>query len=239
MTHLKSIPTFFFLMIILITFASCDKKEAIVEALNETEAVEIIVTGLQTYAGGLTSNLELLAEQLVTAVKSGELCDSLYSESINKTYSTLQVEASYDTELSYELTCNAVGIPKSATFSTSGDLLYETAKVISEDEMIFTGTASGLSLMEPSILIVGDFEKEGIQTLELMEQKTINSQFGVEVKSVELSKHDYEVESGTGVFSLTGTSNGEAFFYSGEIIFKGNKMATLSIEGTAYDVTWK
>ncbi len=239
MTHLKSIPTFFFLMIILLTLASCDKKEAIVEALNETEAVEIITTGLQTYAGGLTSNLELLAEQLVTAVKSGELCDSLYSESINKAYSTLQVEASYDTELSYELTCNTVGIPMSATFSTSGDLMYEAAKVISEDEMIFTGTASSLSLMEPSILIVGDFEKEGIQTLELMEQKTINSQFEVEVKAVEISKHNYEIESGTGVFSLTGMSNGEAFFYSGEIIFKGSKMATLSIEGTAYDVTWK
>ena len=71
MTHLKSITTFFFLMIILLTLASCDKKEAIVEDLNETEEVEIITTGLQTYACGLTSNLELLAEQLVTAVKSG------------------------------------------------------------------------------------------------------------------------------------------------------------------------
>jgi hypothetical protein len=80
-------------------FTSCDKVDEVIEAISESDAVEIIETNFQANAGGLVTNIEDVAEQLVAAVTSGELCDTLYSETIQDDFQGAQIQASYTTDL--------------------------------------------------------------------------------------------------------------------------------------------
>jgi hypothetical protein len=82
--HYPKFSSFVVALFFVSFFTSCEKAEAIIEVLSESDAAEIIEANLQDNAGGLVTNLEDLAEQFVSVVASGELCDTLYTETIDQ-----------------------------------------------------------------------------------------------------------------------------------------------------------
>jgi hypothetical protein len=221
-----------------LVFTSCSKKDEITESLTEGEAVEIIESALQSNVGGLTTNLEDVTEQLITAVTSGQLCDTLYTSTIEKDQQGTQVQASYTSDLSYQMTCNIFDIPQTASFSVSTTAMYATPRIDSDDNGDFTGNVTGLEPSSSIVNIGGNYSSTGTQNLDFVEQKSISSAFEVDLTNLEMNKQNYMIESGTAVFSFTGSTADENFSYSGNITFNGNNTATIIINGTTYEIDW-
>lgn len=231
----KFIP---FIVLIISVFASCDKADEIIEAISESDAVEIIEANLQNEAGGLVTNLEDIVEQLVSAVASGELCDTLYTETIEEDFQGVRFQSEYTSELSYEMVCNSFDIPQSATFFTSTSTMYSSSRIVSDDDSDFSGNALGLQPSSMTMNIDGDYSRTGAQELNFMEQKNITSTLTFDLAALEMSKQDFEIQSGNGTFSLTGSTPDETFSFDGAIVFNGGNTATLTINGTTYQLDW-
>lgn len=228
------VVAFFFVSL----FTSCEKAEVIIEAISESEAAEIFEANLQSNAGGLVTKLEDMAEQFVSAVASGELCDTLYTETKEEDFQGAQFQASYTSELSYEMTCNALNVPQTASFSTLTLSMYNSRRIISDDDGSFAGNVTGLQPSSTTMNISGEYSRTGSQELNFREQKDINSTLTINLSELEMSKQGFEIESGYGTLVLTGSAVNETFFFDGNIVFNGGKTATLTINGATYDIDW-
>ena len=238
MIQIKKTLTVLLLALFVFTLSSCNKKEEIIEALTESEVVEILEAALQNGSGGLTTNLENMAEELVNAAGDASSCDSLYSTTIDEEYQGNLIQSSYNSDITYEISCNAFNIPSEATFSSSTDLNYSTNRIESIDNSVFSGDASGLQGSSTTINLLGNYRETGTQVLIFSNQKQINSTFDVDLSTLQISKQGFDIESGVGSFSFTGTVDGSSFSYTGSIVFNDNKTASLTINGTTYDIDW-
>ncbi len=236
MTFVKKIFSVFIVLTFILCYSACDDPEEVVMTLSESEAVEIIEIALQSNSGALTSNIEDVAAQMREALTSGEVCDTLYNEEILKNHEGNLLMASYTTNISYQLECNNLSVPQSATFTSSTDASYNTNRITNISSSTFNGLASSLQPMAAAMSINGNYNSTGTQDISGSNPKSVNSTFIADLTNIEVNKVSIEVFSGTGTFSLTGTSNGESFDYSGDLLFNTDGTATLTINGTVYEI---
>lgn len=238
MTRFKLFFSFVVLSLFVSLHTSCGKADEIKDALSNGDALEIIEANLQANAGGLVTNIKDIAEQFVAAVSSGELCNTPYSEMIYEEFQGAQIQTSYTSQLSYEMVCNAFDIPQSATFSTLTSSMFNSAKIVSNDNGDFNGKASGL---QPSSLIMnidGNYSRTGTQDLIFRNQTDITSTLTITLSTLQIVKQNFEIKSGSGTILLSATTPDETFSFSGNIVFNGGNKATLTINGESYEMDW-
>ena len=236
MTQMKKFFPVFGLLLGTLIFSACNKKEQIIQTVDEGDAVEIIEAAFQTSAGGVTTNLEDLADQLTTAISSGLLCDSMYNYTAQRDYQGTQLQASYGSDISFEMVCNNFDIPQSATIAAVTASNYNTQRINSDDDSDFEGTVTGLQPSALQMTFNATFNRIGAQQLLFKNQNNINSNLSLNLNDVKLEKQSQEIVSGTGSFTFTGTVNSETFSYAGNITFNGGKTATIVINGTTYTI---
>lgn len=235
MTYLKRILFTSTIFSLLLFTTSCNKDVDLTQ-LQESEAVEIIEAAIQDRTQGLMTNVEDIVTQLVYAVASGELCDTMYSVPFSNSYEGTQIQASYNSMFNYEMTCNNFNIPQTATFTSTTETMYNTNRITSSDDGNFSGDAAGLQLSATSMTLEGDYNRTGVQVLEFSEQQNVNSILNMNIESLDIKKQDNSIQSGTGTFTLTGNAYDTDFSYSGSIVFNGDNTATITINGTTYEI---
>ncbi len=238
MNQFRRFTLFIIFLFFVSLFSSCEKADEFIEAVSESDVAEIIEVSLQNNSGGLVTNLEDLAEQLVSAATSGELCDTLYTKAIEEDVQSAPFQASYTSELSYEMVCNALNIPQTSTFSALTFSMYSSSRIVSDDNGTFDGNATGLQPTSMVMNISGEYSRTGTQELNFRERKDITSTLKINLSNLEMNKQAFEIEAGYGTISLTGSAANETFAYDGSIVFNGSKMATLTINGTIYEIDW-
>lgn len=224
------------LLFSLLAFQSACTVEVDLEDLKESEAVEIIEASLQEFAGGLTSNIQDIAEEITEAISSGALCDTLYTQSVEENYQRGQLQSSYSTEMSYEMSCNELNNPASASFSSSTEYSYSTIRLSADDNASFDGTISGLLLTDPNLGLEGNYESSGAQELNFNTNRSLGSTFNANLTNLQIDKRSFDILSGTGTFSFTGSLQDSEFTYSGSITFNNDETATLDLNGNIYTI---
>lgn len=219
-------------------FTSCDKKDEIVQALTESDAVEIIETAMQSNSGGLTTNLEDMSDQLMTAVSTGLLCDSIYMNTISKDHQGIQIQAEYTSDCTHEMTCNNLNVPQTASATILTTSAYSSPRIQSDDNSTFAAQATGLQPSSLLLNISGYFNQEGTQDINLMGQKSVSSTLIIDLDFIEVNKQNYHINAGSSTFSLTGTTSNDSFSFVGDLVFNGDNSATVTINGTAYVIDW-
>ncbi len=238
MTKYRHLAMLFAMGSSLLVFTSCENTTEEIETLSQEDAVELIESALQSRVGGIISNLEDIVEELVVAVASGEICDSLYETTIEDNFQGNQVQAEYTSNISYTLTCNNFDIPQAATFSSITSSIFNSDRIESDDDASFDGNASGLQPTSSTISIVGNITRSGTQVLIFREQLDVTSTFTFDITNVEISKQEAEINSGSGGIALTGSAYGEEFSFDGTLVFNGGKTATLTFNGMQYPIDW-
>lgn len=233
MTQIKASLLTLLMFISVLTLSSCDKEQPI----TDVEGFDYIKASFQNNAGGLRGNLQDITEELINAVNSGKICDSLYTETIEKEHQSIQIISNYMANVSYEMTCNAVNIPQSAAISISSQSLFNTVQIRSDNYEVFTGNVSNLQPSQANISLNGRYLAYGSQELDLTEQKNVQSDYLIDLTNLEINKLSKQIESGNGTILYSGTSVGN-FAFGGSIIFNGNKTATIENGGNSYEIEW-
>ncbi|MEM6805466.1 MAG: hypothetical protein AAF696_28975 [Bacteroidota bacterium] len=235
MTQFRSIFTAI-LLFSLLAFQSACTVEVELEDLKESEVVEIIEASLQEFAGGLTSNIQDIAEEITEAISSGALCDTAYTQSVEENYQRGQIQSNYSTEMTYEMSCNELNKPASASFSSSTEYSYSTLRLSADDEANFEGNISGLLLTDPNLALEGNYASSGNQELNFNTSRSLGSTFNANLTNFQVDKSSFDILSGTATFTFTGTLQDTEFTYSGSITFNSDGTAKLDLNGNTYSL---
>lgn len=240
-------PQFFLTLLALtaiISMASCSKEEPEddfgVDSLEitEEEAVEIIEASLQVETAGLTETSQTTTEVLYSEIEFELNCDTIIEKSYPFGFQGNNVQASFNVDWSYEIACNGANVPQSAevNFGTSGS--YSTARINSNDSSSGQFSVSGLQPSAAAFLMSGNYSREGTQTISFNQNiREVTSSLSAELTNLLVDKADYRIDSGVGVIQLTVANLENTATFEGSIVFKGNRQATVTINGNEYDIS--
>lgn len=224
---------------LIIVTTSCNKDDdntvtPETTALSEEESVELIESSLRKSTGGFNDTSKTFSESLTTDIIINEDCSMIYDDTYVISYDENIVQASYTVDWSYEMTCNTIGIPQSVTFSSSTDGNYNTQHIISEDNSTSYFEITGLQPSSETMVLNGDYERNGMQVLTIINTRSMTSVLTVNLTDVIIDKSTSTITSGTASLILTGTSQNASFSIEGNLIFNGDDTATLIINENTY-----
>lgn len=219
---------------------SCEKdkdNEPTEETMTNEEAAELLEASMKSGAEGLADEMLLAAELAESAVNKGVTtldCGETRDSTIANTVENAWVTAAYTSTLTWGLICNNFQVPTDLTYSRNAEGNYETTRWISDDEAAGNWTISQL-LTGATWIVNGSYERQGYQESKVREMRTFNSTILYQVNSLNISKADQRITSGTANFTISGQgSDGGSFNITGEIIFNGNGTATVTINGEEF-----
>lgn len=147
--------------------------------------------------------------------------------------------ATYLYKLSYtrKLNCNVSSQPDnfSSTLAFAGN--YSTSNVSLSNSGTTTLSIGGLTQAASVYVVNGEYKTSGTFKVKRDTTNTGTASVDIILKNLVINKTTQMINSGTGNMILTGSTIKKGdFTYNGTIIFNGNSMATMSINGAAYNV---
>lgn len=237
-------PSFAFVLFALL-FTSCaneDGAEAVfvLEVVTEQEAVEIIETYLNEDAGGISTDIDAITEEIIEMITSGTYCNVPYNAEVSDEHEYNEFQSSYFSSLDLEMSCNALNIPQNVIFNTLTKGTLTTPRISSESESGFEGVVSGLGLMDPAYVIEGTYQLEAMQqiSLTLTNPKNVSVALSMDLVSLQVNKTTSMIDSGTGTIAFVGETESGMFPYEATIVFNGDNTATIDFNGHIHTIDW-
>lgn len=109
----------------------------------------------------------------------------------------------------------------------------------SQDGAAHSFTLSGLNPGSSTYTYNGTYTRQGSQQSKIRNQTAFSSTLQITASNVTLSKSTQEITGGTATVTVSGASTaGNSFSYPGQIVFHGNRSATLTLNGNTYPIQW-
>jgi len=204
--------------------------------ITEAEAIEIIETSLQKSTVGINETTEKFSEELTTNITINLECGTLYDDTFVTSYDGVNVQSSYTVDWSYEMSCNNLNIPQSVVFAFATDGNYSSTRIISTDSSNGNLEISGLQPTATEMILNGNFYRDGMQILTVINERAVNSNLEIELANIVIDKETNSIVSGTGTVLLSGTTQNRNFTFQGSIVFNGNGSATIMLNGNTYEI---
>lgn len=225
-----------FFTIMAFTF-SCQKEDDAIAAqsnsINNDEAVAIVQYAMTGETGGMSTFI-YDASAKATKANNPYYCGLSKDSTVSKSGSNYAYSANY----SWLVSCTAAKVPASLSFTLSTSGQYNVAKISSKDSGSGSLVYSGLEVKSSNYVFNGEYIRNGSQTLKVSTTKTVTSNLSISMSNLQVNKSSYQILSGKGTFSLTGTtSSGKSFSYNGTIVFNGNCTATITTNKRIYTIT--
>lgn len=208
--------------------------------VSETEAVDIVEASLASKSGGALKTTEEYSKTYEEEYSLQDICNETITDSFEFNYDGTLVKATYNYSWSTILNCDtllSILIPQSASLTATSSGTYTTNRLESDDSSTFTSTVTGLGFTDSDFIYNATYERTGTQKIKTRQNDIdIASQFSISLDNLTVNKSDYMVESGSGSFTLSGSSTGGEFLYTGDIVFNGDATATITINETEYTI---
>lgn len=222
-------------------FTSCNKEEDEIQtqsqSITEEEAVQVVQSSLSEESAGLTENSSEFTKVFEDEISKNAQCNQTVTETYTYSHNGTFAQAEYKYNWSYTLTCNGLGIPQSASFSSNGNGTFKTSRIESNDSSTFSASVVGLQPTSSVMTYNVTYKRLGSQQLTTNQNtRNVNSELNSTLVDLVVRKSNYQVSSGSGTFTLSGSTNQGNFSYTGSIVFKGNKTATITINGNEYNI---
>lgn len=217
---------------------SCSEDDSITsESLSAEEAVEIIEAALAEESGGLSETAIAYTKAFVEEISQNVQCNATSTDSYEFTRNGSVIQASYTFNWEFLITCNGLSIPQSASFTANGSGSYSTQRIDSEDSSTLSASITGMQPTATQLSYNGSYGRTGSQQISINQTtKNVTTDFNVAISDLVVNKSDYNVASGTGIFTLSGDANGNSFSFEGSLTFNGDNTATVTINGNAYTI---
>jgi len=234
MTLAKSIFQIAIFILAFAVFNSCGKDAELPE-LTTAEVADILEPALQKASGGLSQYIQALIDNVAEIAMDG-VCDSVYSKMVVYNNSGAVIQGAYSSDWIFDLNCNNLSIPQSAAYTASADATYSTSRIISADDISFSGMLEGLPASLDIYDLICTYTRIGTQEFTGADPKSLNSSLVMNLMNIEIEKAANIIQSGTGTFTLVGDIDGTNISNAGSITFNGGGTATLTIDGETFEV---
>ncbi|WP_318309235.1 hypothetical protein [Flagellimonas crocea] len=205
------------------------------EAITQEEAAQLVASSLEEDSGGSIETMVKLTIEVQVTIEAEYTCGFTYEDGISYQYDQNGIDASYTGDWAYQIHCNDQNLPDSATYSYEKTATASTPRISATGSSSMSGSLDGLEADGSTYTLTGTYQGDYSQQL-IVSKKNVESELNMQLNSLVIDKETDSITSGSGSFTLTGTSNNASFSYSGTIEFMGNGSATVTIEGQTYIV---
>ncbi len=239
MTRLTSLTFAIFAMASLTFFASCTKDDEATQPaqeevmLSDEEVVEVMEATLSQSKGGIAKEMETTSETF-ESMNLQEFCGGSFTDTLNYEYAGVNVQAFSEIGWNIAVTCNALNLPQSLFLSLESALSLSTPRISTDGAGAFTGDITGLELLSPAIIWNGNYTRSGAYTFNFNQTNSGASDIDLTLTDVAINKQSLMISSGSGVFTVEITNNGNTATYEGAITFHGDQTATIVINGMEF-----
>ncbi len=230
------------LMAGLFFFSSCNNSDNGGEDIaGNDDAVEVIESAFTSGTQGLSDGVfvaSLVATAYSTKGGNNDYCDVTFDSTLTININQAAVTANFSTTLGWTVNCNNLQVPQSLTFQRTSSGSYETNRSMGSNQVGSSWTISNL-VGGNNWSFAGTYNSSGTFTSKVRNQNQWNNSFELTISEIQVSKDTYSIVSGEGTFSLLlSNSEGDSQSFEGSIVFLGNKMGTLTINGANIDLDW-
>lgn len=223
-------------------FSACNNNDTDPEnTITDEDAREVIESSFTFGTQGLTDGIfgaALVATIYSTKGGNNDFCGVAFDSTLTINISRPVVTANYSTSFGWTVNCNNVMIPQSLDFERTASGSYETDRSSANNQVSSSWTISNLAGGD-NWAFNGTYMSSGMFISKVGNQNQWNNTFSLSLNQVEVSKSTYQIVSGGGSFSLLlSDGEGNSRNFEGTITFLGNAMATITLNGTSFDVDW-
>ncbi|MCC6725816.1 MAG: hypothetical protein IT258_15000 [Saprospiraceae bacterium] len=221
--------------LVVFTLSSCGKdREQIKAAISETQISYLVESALSEGMAGLTAQVEAMvaiAEENI----SGQ-CGVTKDSTVVLENETAIGSAEYTTEYTWTLECQEDVVPLNFDFLCHTEGSYNNNRMTSSDYGDATWELTGLNETVNEFTANGTYARNGEQTFKV-EGTVTESNMDIVVTNMKIDKSSQEITEGTAELSVHGTADGgESFDFEGQIVFKGDGRATLTVNGKTFNI---
>ncbi len=231
----NGVLTLSFLLLILFSCNKDDKNE--VTNLEADEAAELAGASLSSDKGGSLSQFTdaiVLSEEIYEDEKSikEEIFDTTFTiTNLSGAFFTFEYQFHYEYGIRYNTQEGAFEFYMN--FDTDG--YYESPKVYSEDNSEGNIILSGLEAVYDNCSISGSVTRNGSQTTNFREEKSIKSTITLNYTDILIRKSDLKILSGSGNIEIYGeTIKGQKFSFYGTLEYTADETIILTINENVY-----
>lgn len=224
------------------TLFSCEKEQTMpAESTDDNNEVVVAILddALSSSTSGLMSETEVAVELAAKhMIKSGNnsACGTPFDSSLVVPYNNAFITGTYSANWAWTVNCNNFSLPISIELASTSSNIYETRTTNANSESASSWLIDNL-LTGEYFEFSGNYEREGIFTVELKETHTWNSSFSFNLQSLRFDKATLEAEGGEATFQFEGvTAQNTEINVNGTIEFIGKDKAIITINGKTYEI---
>jgi hypothetical protein len=233
----KNLLYAFVLMIAASMSTSCEKAQE-----------DQISTELDAVTTGIIAELSAAATQDIAKIgntsaqsqllKSG-VCGATQDTTIANSFTKGNASKSGSLTLAWTLNCNQIKVPTSLSVKATGTGNLDSKILSSSSNSTGNFSISGLAKSATVYSIDGTLQQIAQPVSKVRNETHFYSQIDAKVSKVTVSKDSsHQITSGTVAFTVqTGQLREQAqVLVEGSIVFKGNKQATVTVNGKTYEI---
>jgi hypothetical protein len=199
--------------------------------------------GLATVADDIALNAQGLSSVSGQSVNSQgtssvhQACGTTVADSLTASLSIDSVTINYFFKYARTLNCNADNLPDNVHNVVTYHGSFDGPRLSSSNTGSSTFTVAGFTQSATSFVVNGEYKRAGSFTSKIGNKASGNSNVDIVVTNLTINKTTRKIASGNATISITGTGpKGVAFSYIGTLVFNGDNTATLTINGTVYNI---
>ncbi|MDB4926328.1 hypothetical protein [Mucilaginibacter sp.] len=169
-----------------------------------------------------------------TSTTSHQACGTTVADSLTGSGNSSSVTYSFFYKYVRTLTCNTASQPDNLLNVVTFHGNYDGPRLTSADAGTANVTVAGLTPNATNYAVNGTYTRKGTFTSKVGAKATGTSTIEIKATNVLLSKSDRTIISGTATVTISGTTGGSTFSYTGTLVFNGSNKATLTVGTTNY-----
>lgn len=222
---------------------SCEKGDTgtpgMEAAITDEEAVALVEGAMAVEAEGMTAELNAaiaVTEPMLQKSPTNPYCGIGNDSTVTHTFNSARFDGNLSTNWQWMLNCDENDLPLSLTYGRTGEISYESLRLVSND--VAEGSWAMTNLVGGTeYLFNGSYERVGTQESKVRNERSFESTVKFDLTDLAVGKLKRKINSGTANFTISGeASTGETYSLSGSITFLGDGAAEVVINGIAYPI---
>lgn len=193
-----------------------------------TDDIAVNAQGISSVNSGLAVN----STQATASVH--QECGTTLTDSVTRNVTVDSVTINYFFKYSHTLNCNSSNQPDNVINALSYKGSFDGPRLSSTNSGSANVTIAGLTSTATNFVLNGEYKRDGSFQSKVGNKASGNSHIDIVGTNITLSKPGRKILSGTATITISGTGpKGNAFNYTGTIVFNGDGTATLTLSGGA------
>jgi hypothetical protein len=206
--------------------------------VSNADAAKMVANSLSVSTNGVVNIVGDVTLDAASLIRTHAGCGTTQADTISRqSPAGSSTTYTYNSKYNYTVNCGSNNKPDSLLSSLIYSGSNSTSSMSSSNSGSSIFKVAGLDSAATSFVVNGEYKSSGSFASKTDTASHGNNNIDIVITSLTITKASRSITSGTGTISVTGdTPKSGSFSYTGTLVFNGNNVATLTLNGKTYKI---